>query len=281
MKIVIPSKGRADTITSHELDAFQGHEVTVLVHNEKESKEYQRLNPGLDVVVTDTKPDVYGLTRQREWACGNLVDEDEWFVFCDDNVHEITCVQPPSYALQELDTHGPGNWRSVFGYRAQSGQHFADLMRDTQEAAEKVGAHVAGFATNSNPYFRGKKFRAIGYVVGKMMLWRNSHFNWDHSVSMEDFRNTAEQTLRHGAVCINNFVFPVAGHYEAGGMGTYAERIPVRKRDVQLLLEKYPGFFRVRNRKDFVPDTDLAVRFTSPSQVRTWREGMMSDRPAR
>ena len=89
--------------------------------------------------------------------------------------------------------------------------------------------------------------------------------------SAEDFRNTAEHLCRYGAVLINNYIFPVANHYEGGGMGTYQERIPVRKQDVRLLMEKYPGLFRIKDRSGFEPATDLALRLHTPKQIQAWR----------
>jgi hypothetical protein len=188
-------------------------------------------------------------------------------------VRELTAVAMPEYDKPTLATTERGNWKALYSHDVPASR-FIDIADDTIIMCKELGAHVAGFATNSNPFFRSKKFRSIGYVVGKLMLWHNVPFTWDHTVSMEDFRNTAEQTLLHGAVCINNYVFPVAGHYEAGGMGPYDARVAHRLDDVQRLLLRYPGFFRVRNRKGFVRNTDLAVRMTNAKQVAYWRAGM-------
>ena len=133
-----------------------------------------------------------------------------------------------------------------------------------------------------NCFFRGKKFRSVGYVIGKLMLWKkDSRFRFDHTITMEDFRNTAENLLRFGSVVINNYVFPSAKHYQSGGMGTWKERVPFRMQDIKRLLFLYKGLFLPKDRKMVDPETkeevllsnyDLRMRLTNSKQISAWRK---------
>lgn len=281
MKVFIPSKNRPETISTHRL--FHDCERYVLVHNREQRDAYAAAGvPEAWLHVTDTEPDACGLTRQREWALKNLAGRDEWVCFADDNIRALTGVHGMLYHEETLSTRdgrGAKWWRDAFA-REWPGWRFLDVVApDCIAEAEQLGARLVGFSVTENPFFRGRKFRPVGYVIGKLMLWKHEpEFPWDHTVTMEDFRNTAEHLLRYGRVLVNNFLWPRAGHYEPGGMGTYDQRIIHRKRDVVRLLEQYPGLFRRKDRKGFVPGTELALRLHRPEQIDVWRRDLREER---
>ena len=275
MRVFIPTKGRHKSISTHQ--AFDGSDYFIVVHDEDERERYVDNSTVEEsrVIVSGVAADDYGLTRQREWICENLVEPDEWFVFADDNIKALTAVAKGYYDCTELpvqDGNGP-IWKDVYS-RLCTVERFMEIAAETRGIAESVGAHWCGFATTPNFYFRGTKWRYAGYVIGKLTIAHNIGVPFDHTISMEDFNNTAEHLYRFGAVVINNFVWPQAGHYEGGGMGRYEERVPVRKQDVQLLLRKWPGLFRVKNRPGFEPDTDLALRLHRAKQIQQWRRDL-------
>jgi hypothetical protein len=89
--------------------------------------------------------------------------------------------------------------------------------------------------------------------------------------AMDDYGFSAEHHYLYGKVLINNFLWPVAGHYEPGGIGTYEDRVGRKIQDCNYLMQKYPGFFRYKVKKDCHPKAELQVRFTNETQVQTWR----------
>lgn len=278
MRIFIPTKGRSQQIGAHKY--FAGADYTIVVHNAAERDAYLQ-NPTIDparLVVSDTAPDTFGLTRQREWICQNLVQPGEWFIFSDDNVTDFVAVPEPWYCQPTLDVqNGREEWKALFDTPCPLARFFC-IAQEMIDVATSKGAHWCGFATVPNFFFLGKKYRFSGYVIGKVTVSHNIGVPFDHTISMEDFNNTAEHLLRYGAVVINNFARPVASHYNTGGMGTYQERIPIRKQDVSRLMRKFPGLFRIHDRPGFVQGTDLAIRLTTPTQIATWRRSMLQRR---
>lgn len=278
MKIFIPTKNRHNSILTHHV--FDGFDYTVLVHSEAQKYLYSALVPEERLLVTGVAGDAFGLTRQREWAVDNLLVEGEWCVFADDNIKRISAVCPSSYGedfLSVRDASGSRFWRSLFDVTCAA-KRFLKLAEECIERAEKQGTTLVGFSVTENPYFRGRKWREVGYVIGKMMLWKkDSRFRFDHTVTMEDFRNTAEVLRLTGSVVVNNYIFPVAKHYLPGGMGTYVERVQDRKRDVARLMELYPGAFRVKERKEFVSGTDLQLALREPEGVEEWRKKLQAE----
>jgi hypothetical protein len=278
VKIFIPTKNRQDTISIP--DAYQGHDWRVVVHSTAQRDLYWRAGrvPRKRIIVSFTPGDVFGLTRQREFVCNELVQRGDWFVFSDDNVRWVEGLPLPHYASDEIELphECSKKWRALYRTRVTPAR-FDTLFAEMTEKAMGIGAHLCGFGTNDNYYFRRKHWSIHKYVIGKLMFVHNIGMPYDHTISMEDMRVTAEHLLRFGVVLVNNYVRPEAGHYEAGGMGTYLERIPQRRADCIRLLEMFPGLFRYRkpgNQKDAVADADLAFRLHSTKQIEKWRESM-------
>jgi hypothetical protein len=282
VNVFIPSKNRAKTIRTHKVFP----DAIVVVHSKQEAAAYRAAQPGIRVEVSGVKADAYGLTRQREWICKNLAKPDEWFVFADDNVATIIATIDPYYQLDSLPiTADPYKGQQVWHERMRgagancTAKRFLDVVvPDTITHCRKVGAHLAGFSLTDNTLFRRVKFTNCGYVIGKLMIWHNTgELPFDHTISMEDFYHTAINLVKYGACVVNRYVFPKARHYQPGGMGTYEERVPIRQHDVQELLRRFPGLFRVKNREGFTPNTDLQLCVTE-STLPAWRAQFLRPR---
>lgn len=281
MRVFIPSYNRANAINSHRL--FAGCDVTVVLQDEQQVTAYREaghVNDGTRIVTSNVK----GIAAQREFIHNELATEGEWYVSIDDNVKALTGVPKPYYDEPEINTARKGKeefWRTQFSTQLLPKQ-FMEMAEDTVRHAEEVGAHYCTMAVVDNAYFRQQKFRYVGATVGKLAILHRSIENkgfWDKSiVAIDDYQYGAEQVFQHGKVVINNFIFPKAKHYQAGGLGTYSERSAARRGDVERLMNTYPDYFRVKDRKGFDAGTELAVRLTSAKQVEQWRAQMRAIR---
>ena len=88
---------------------------------------------------------------------------------------------------------------------------------------------------------------------------------------MEDFGYCAEQLLKNNCVLINSWIKPIAGHYEKGGIGTYEERVERKIIDSSYLMNKYPNFFRYKEKKNCHPKAELQIKYNSPKQIFDWK----------
>jgi len=271
MKIIILSKGRADTISTHKL--FEGYDYTIVLHSEKEREEYLK-NPTVspEKIVVSNAP--LGVANQRQWIQDNLVPYGEWYISLDDNIRGFQIVSKSHYDEEELPVQEDSSLKAVFD-EPGSTERFLEVCQELAELGEKNRAYNIGFGTTPNFFFRGKKYRYVGYVISKACVRKNLGIPFElKAQSMEDYAYTAETLLRYGKVLINNYVFPIAGHYEKGGIGTYAERLPAKIRDSVVLMEKYPGLFRYNQKKGTDPKGELIIRFNSLEQVEKWRAFM-------
>lgn len=279
MKVIILSKGRPDTISTHLLFT----DYTLVLHTEEEKAAYLK-NPTIspEKIIVSGAP--FGVAHQRKWIQENLIAPNEWYISLDDNIKSFQSVPEPTYGELEL----PVQSADVFTRKDLKDKYeavcpperFLAICEQLADKGEKERAYNIGFGTTANFFFRGRHFRYVGYVISKACVRKNvgTPFELDNQ-SMEDYAYTAETLLRYGKVLIDNFTFPVAGHYEKGGIGTYAERLPAKIRDSAFLIKKYPGLFRYNQKKGSDPTGELIIRFNSLDQVEKWRAFMRANTP--
>lgn len=275
MKVIILSKGRADSICTHRL--FKDY--MLVLHNEEEKAEYLRLNQELspEKVIVSGVP--FGVARQRQWIQENLVEKGEWYVSLDDKIKAFQAVPEPLYESESLEVQTDDEKKRLELKEAFeteiSGERFLELCEALAKKGEKERAYNIGFGTTANFFFRGRHYRYVGYVISSACVRKNvgTPFELEND-SMEDYGYTAETLLRYGKVLIDNYIFAVKGHYEKGGIGTYAERLPAKIRDSAYLIKKYPGLLRYNQKKGSDPNGELIFCFNSLDQVEKWRAFM-------
>jgi len=259
MKIIIPSKGRSQTIKTHLL--FKNKDYYIIVHNDSEKDEYLK-NKTIDPerIIVSNQP--LGISYQRQWILDNLIKDNEWFITADDNIERITGliglkIQPTRKDFsKELTT-----------------EQFIGICNEMIAISNINNISYCGFAVVDNYFFRLKKYRYAGYVISKLALIKKTGINYDSSIlAMDDYGYTAENLLKYGKVLINNFVFPVAKHYQDGGIGNYQERLSKKIKDCVYLMNKYPELFRYKSKVGCDAKAELQVRFTTTNQVRQWQK---------
>lgn len=287
MKLLIPSYGRVGRVTTAHLLNACFDECIIGVHTVEDYDAYATAQPELrpHLVITDVASGPHGANAQRAALARNFLADEEWACFADDNITALHGVRSDLNAREDwLSTHDPAvahalgakNWHALFKESVDSAR-FIVTVQEMIARAEQRDFWCCGFATNTSPMFRPRKWRESGYVSSKLMLWRNeADWPWQDMTHMDDFNYSAEQHLRHGGVLINHWLYPVAQHYASGGLGSYDSRVSHRQESVRLLLERYPGLLRVKDRPGFAPNTELAFRLHSPSQIDAWRRTLLT-----
>ncbi len=163
VKIVIPSHGRADRVTT-----IRSVSDPILCVAESQVESYREHNDCEIVVHPD---DVVGLNAKRDWICAHfgdvmMLDDDITFL---QRQYEIpaTCANPVECR---------------------------EIIQATAYTASQLGVYVFGFATVSNPtYYRGSDpFRLTGFCNGcGFGLLKGSKVKFTHRryplVAVEDF----------------------------------------------------------------------------------------------
>ena len=274
MKIFIPSKGRYFNIKTHSY--LKDYDYKIILHNEEEKCLYmQNETIKEDKILVSNQP--FGIATQRNWIQENLVEKGEWYLSLDDNIECFTALPEPYYSKDNLEVQNKEtNWKELFETRIEPARFF-EICDEMIKFAEKTGAKNLGFAVVDNFFFRGKKFREVGYVISKAVLRKTCGLKFNEEAqSVEDYSYTAECLLKHGKVLINNYVFPIAKHYESGGIGTYEERLPYKLKDCASIMKKYPGLFRYKEKSNCHPKAEIQINFTNLEQVENWRQSMKS-----
>jgi len=281
MKIYIPSKDRAKTITTHLWLEKNNIPYSIVVHNEEQFRMYgQQLSwESFKNVINANCP--YGMSVIRQWIRDNLVKDGEWYINMDDNIKYFQSFPSQHYNTEFIDTKNSKNLRKTLENHESTRTEFEDYVEETKVKAESLGVSYCGFATVENYFFRGKKWRTVAYVVGKCILCKKNELSYDQNIiAMDDYGFTAENLLKKGRVLVNNFVKPIANHYQDGGIGTYSERLNAKIEDCAYLMTKYPGLYRYNPKKSGDPRAELQLRFHSERQVEKWRANALQNSPS-
>jgi DNA repair photolyase len=271
-RILIASRGRAETITTHRL--FRGQDVYIVVQNEADLAAYEA-NPDLaGCSIIQTEEDA-GLGYTRQWAMDNIAEEGEWVIHCDDNIDSIQAVHEDYYQNERLpvDDGRSDFWREIYEQDCAPNRFLGQIVQETIDYAEFEGAHYAAFGNTGNFFFRGRKWSLVGHCWVTLSLVKvERDVRFDPAIrTMDDYQFTAEQLLRHGAVVINKYAHAKKRRYQSGGLGTLSKRLEQKLKDIAKMEHDYPGLFRRVDRANSEPGAEIRVRFTSREQVERWR----------
>lgn len=273
MKIFIPSYNRADNIKTHLLFKNTNYDYYIVLHNKDQYNQYIK-NKTIDKsrLIISNQP--LGISNQRNYILNELVKKDEWFIMMDDNINYFTAVDKSLYNKDRLDVKNDKSLKPLYNKKITINYLFKLIDQDI-EKMKKEKIYYAGFAVVPNFYFREKKYRYVGYVISKAAIYKKTDILFNKNISvMDDYYYTAENLKRFGKVLINNYIFPIAGHYEKGGIGKYNDRVKYKIEDCKYLINKYPGLFRYKKKNSCDPKAELQVNFTNIDQVDIWKNKM-------
>lgn len=270
MKIIIPSHGRPSRIRTH-LMFPAGTDYYVVVGDKSEAAAY-KLNKTIDPARIVVHGQGYGIGKARDWILRNMVEEDEWFVMSDDNNDIIHKVSPLYYDKPVMHDFDNRKLDAIYKEACSWPDFMRAVEADVREAA-KHNLRLIGYATNSNPFFRKRKYRYVGHVTTKLCVIKKSQFvNFEREMMVrEEMQYCADNHFAFGGALINNYIYPNGKHYEAGGIGSNERRIPLKIKENAWLMRTYPGLFRYHNKAGVPANTELVYAFTKPEQVQAWR----------
>jgi hypothetical protein len=270
--IYIPSYNRASSIKTTKYLDRANVPYKVLLHSDECRKNY--LDAGIvkdeNIIVTHAP---FGITNQRNWMVDNLAKQGDWYISLDDNIRGFKRVVDKYYEThKKLDVTRKDITQQDFNHEIEADE-LIELMEKDIKLCDELKIEYLGFATVDNFFFNSKKYKTVGYVISKAVAIKYAGLRYDINLeAMEDFGYCAEQLKKNNAVLINSWIKPIAGHYEAGGIGTYEQRVPRKIIDCEYLMKKYPNLFRYKEKKGCHPKAELQIRFHSPKQVIEWKK---------
>jgi hypothetical protein len=259
VKLFIPSHGRAATVRTH-IYANGFFDYWIVLHSEEEARWYRK-NKSIDParIVVSGMP--LGLGGQRNWILENLVEDGEWFGMFDDNIDGFSGVTGELYndPKHDVDTFTGPFWRKIYS-ASVSPYQLSKICEESIQMATTIGARLVGFSVTDNYYFRRKKWQAYGYVSTKAAIIQKTRLRFDPFFKAKDDHDfTAANLTEYGKVLINNYVFPLAGHFEPGGIGNKATRMELCVKESARLVEKYPDLWRLRDKKSMAPKAEVVL----------------------
>ncbi len=248
MKIFIPSYGRAHNISTPFL--LDGLEWQVVVHDKSEFNSYVKRIPRMNLAISNVD---LGVAKQRNWILENLVGEDEWFCFMDDNIKTFWKVHPGYYEKLHIPTElfEPAFWARRYTIPTKP-ELLMSVLEETKQKADSIGARLAGFATTDNPFFRKQKWRSSGFVCTKTALVKKGALRFDEAFFAKDDVDFSAQNIdRYGCVLVNNYIYPNSSHHQLGGIGNKRVRDAYSATEAQMLVQKWPELCSLSKTRQF------------------------------
>ena len=197
MRVVVPSKGRSQTIRKHTLALFP--DATVLV-DEAEADEYAKV---VDAGSLLTHAGLTPVVRILNWVLDNV--HDDVVVIVDDDVTALV---------------------AMVGWRPRR-YHEPDVARQVLESAAQctidAGLGLFGFNQNLNPLYFQEPFLLSRWVGGVIGFVGDHGLRYDENCALHEDADLALQALlRHRVIwCENRWHFEALRFTNPGGNTGY------------------------------------------------------------
>ena len=236
--VVIPTKGCIERMHTMSWIRELGLNLTVFTHNEEDQRRIQNAFPWARVWHHNIPHSIDGMTHVRDY-----IDKwigDKWYLTIDDNIQYITGVPVGT----DVD-----HWRfdpHDFDCHLTPPQ-IMDHLLATIAKCQELGNTYGGFTDMANGAWRKKQWGHMTYVKGCMTVMKPSFkFHQFSPIVNSDMARSVMEVAENGSVTRNSWMRPVKTRFEAGGIGSFEERIPAREYTYERLMEMYPGLLRLQ-----------------------------------
>jgi hypothetical protein len=263
MRIFVFTYDRYDSITTAPMLQDEGLKHTVLCHSEESRERFiaaGRVAPERIVATGEPK----GLANNRNAAL-EMMDDGEWAIFLVDdfiNVMELKDYDQRSEPRMGITMENQQRYRDLFKHQVTM-RRFYDRAHELVDACEAVGAHLGGFAGNTNPLFRDAKWRFNTLADGRAWVVKKSSLRFDTEAQMiDDVAWTAKNIERFGVTVVNQWILPNCSRYTAGAFGSIDERMDQKITEAAFLVRRYPGIVRVQKKNGWPAGSHVVLRRT-------------------
>lgn len=244
----------------------------VLIHSDEDRRKFDRGNTlyGEPIVTNNGR----GLAYQRNSAL-DLMEDGEWAVFMVDDFQKV--LSRPIEEIKSAKTELPVTIanQNQYGLKAKdeiSLKQMWELFPWLIETAEAQAINLIGFGLHTNPLNLRAKFNYGGLSDGRMWIVRKTEMRFDLNAQLiDDVCWTAKNILRDGKVLNLNWTVPLFRRYTAGGFGSIASRLEMRRAECAYLEMAYGPLVRRAKKKGWEEGTHVRL-YTSKNNIAETRK---------
>jgi hypothetical protein len=270
VRVFVFTWDRYDSISTSGLLEREGIDHTVLIHNDEHQAGFLRgglVRPERMEVVNVPK----GLTNNRNAALDRM-DEGEWALWLVDDLIGVTmldCYNVASVTGQiPITAANQNEWRQRFKH-AITLQEFTRRCIPLTQTAERMGAHLVGFAGFDNPLYRAKRWKVNCLADGRAWLVHKTKLRFDENVQMiDDVLWTAQNLKWYGLVLVDAWILPNCRRYTAQAFGSINQRLEQKRKEVAYLVQRYPQYCAVKRKAGWPDGTHVVIRTNGRRAVR-------------
>jgi hypothetical protein len=235
------------------------------------------VQPSAIKVTGNAVGNITGVSLAREWVITNVMPVNQWSLWLDDNVQEITGIPYQMAGSETIDLKDGNDWRTLFDLHVGKDDFF-QYVGETIEHADKHGTIFAAFANENNFFFRIRKWLYYGYCRTQCGLYKNDGSTWFpfKTMMLEDGFKSIDVVARYGKIVINRYIKAIKPQFETGGIGSFMERLPHLQDNCLRLAGMYPGLVETcgdGTQYGAADATDFNIKFKlrSTNTVNNWR----------
>lgn len=224
--IAIPSRNRAEKVTT--LQAFEGLDIDryIFVNDEKEKEEYEKHNKGVKVISCFTS----GITNVRNFMLDYFSEGKKIVTLCDDVDGVYKAVEGKLVKLTPQELHA--------------------LIIEGFRLAELNKTKLWGVYPVSNAFYMDDKFSPDGFVIGTFSGIIVSDIRHDSQMILkEDYDFTIKHVQKFKRIVrFNNYCVKAKHYSNKGGCVDY-RTTEAEQKSIARLKEMYPEIIKDNPRR--------------------------------
>ena len=250
MKIAIPSYKRADilvkkTLSTLKRNAIDLSNVYVFVSDYTEFLDYKKAIIEAELFIK-IEIGVLGITKQRNFIKNFFKEVGEHIVCIDDDIEAFEIVDENKKFSEYTNLNDLIN-------------NNYDLMKKENVNlwgvyGAKNGMYMSNYKTDYSVGFYFIIGCCYGYIVEEDMT---PYLMDENNKCKQDYEQTLLHYREKGGVIRLNKITMKTKFYQEGGLGKKKDRIKMNNEATEILLEKYPTYFRRKDRKDGTSEVKL------------------------
>lgn len=215
------------------------------------------------------------LTHVRNFIMDQLVEQDEYVVLVNDNIHGVGYLRTDD-EKQDFTTHTSTEWRQAYKQPIKP----TAITNKIKKEMVRTGSIFGGMGCPSgNYYFCPKRWNYRTFIVGDMMVTKkvfNKNEQWCNPdiYLWDDWWQTCKSLALTGSVTCLRYACTLRN--ESDPVESMKNRGPYHTRSANILFKHFPDLIELHPTQRVTGDIRLKVR--SDNQLQQWRrkEGYIS-----
>jgi len=198
--------------------------------------------------------EMFNLTLVREWMFKHLIPPNERYVIVNDNIYQLTQVDPIFYSGRRIDfdeyDFDRRDWTDMFNVPCQD---VMAVIVELFDKMEEMNTVLGGIGGMENYFYRKYKWADKTLVRGDFFVGVNDEAEQNPGracPTWDDWWRTLNALDVYGKVVVNRWVMVKKPECEAGGLGPEESRTEAKRQAAKFLAGHFPHIVEIHKKRD-------------------------------